>query len=160
MLRLHTASHKIDTVFVAALFTMFAATAFLLVLIGARQYQNTADSMDYNYELRTASSYITEKIRQNDCASCITVSELDDIPALSLATENGGVIYTTYIYCYDGALRELFVSEQSVYTPSAGQEIIPLADFTPEMIQSNLFQFTVTGTDGTVVPLYLSLHTN
>lgn len=158
MLKLHTTSHKIDTVFVTALFTVFAATAFLVVLIGAKQYQNTADSMDYNYEIRTASSYLVEKVRQNDSASHIAVSELDGIPALSLTSEENGAHYTTYIYCYDGALRELFVSEHSVYAPNAGQQIVPLQDFAPEALYSGLIRITVTGTDGTPVPLYISVH--
>ena len=65
MLRLdNRRSTKIDGVFVIALFTMFAVTAFLLILIGAKQYQRTADTMDANYESRTISSYLTEKIRQ------------------------------------------------------------------------------------------------
>jgi len=62
MLRLdNRRSTKIDSVFVVALFTMFAVTAFLLILIGAKQYQHTADTMDANYESRTISSYLTEK---------------------------------------------------------------------------------------------------
>ena len=43
------------------LFGMFAVTAFILVLIGIKQYKVTADSMNYNYEVRTASSYLREK---------------------------------------------------------------------------------------------------
>lgn len=158
MLKLHKRSHKIDTVFVAALFTVFAATAFLVVLISAKQYQNTADSMKYNYEIRTASSYLAEKVRQNDSAFHIAVSELEGIPALCLTSVENGVHYTTYIYCYDGALRELFVSEHSVFAPNAGQKIVPLLDFAPEAIDSGLLRITVTGTDGTPVPLYISLH--
>lgn len=160
MLKLHTTSHKIDTVFVAALFTVFAATAFLVVLIGAKQYQNTADSMDYNYEIRAASSYLVEKVRQNDSASHIAISELEGIPALCLTSEENGMRYITYIYCYDGALRELLVSEHSVYAPNAGQQIVPLGDFAPEAIDSGLIRITITGTDGKPVPLYLSIHTD
>lgn len=35
----------------------FAATAFLVVSIGAKQYHSIADSMTANYETRTVSSY-------------------------------------------------------------------------------------------------------
>ena len=61
MLRLYSNNRKMDTVFVAALFVLFAITACLLILIGARQYRATAKAMNANYEVRTASSYLTEK---------------------------------------------------------------------------------------------------
>ena len=65
MLQLENSSRKIDTVFIVSLFVMFAITAILLILIGARQYRFTADSMNRNYEIRTASSYLTEKVHQS-----------------------------------------------------------------------------------------------
>lgn len=61
MLQLKNSSKKIDTVFIVSLFVLFAITAILLILIGARQYRFTADSMNRNYEIRTTSSYLTEK---------------------------------------------------------------------------------------------------
>ena len=38
MLQLKNSSKKIDTVFIVSLFVLFAITAILLILIGARQY--------------------------------------------------------------------------------------------------------------------------
>lgn len=111
MLRLdNRRSTKIDGVFIIALFTMFAVTAFLLILIGAKQYQNTADTMDANYETRTISSYLTEKLRQNDTGGSITVTELEGTPALSLKSVENDISYVTYIYYYENALREMVSS--------------------------------------------------
>ncbi len=87
MLRLHANEHKIDTVFVAALFVLFAMTACLLVLIGARQYKATARAMNENYEVRTASSYLTEKVRQNDSAAGISIVEFAGGYALAIADD-------------------------------------------------------------------------
>ena len=56
MPQLKHSSKKIDTVFIVSLFVLFAITAILLILIGARQYRFTADSMNRNYEIRTTSS--------------------------------------------------------------------------------------------------------
>ena len=45
-----TPEHTIDRVFLLALLALFAATAFLVVSIGAKQYHSIADSMTANYE--------------------------------------------------------------------------------------------------------------
>ena len=86
-----------DTVFVAALFVLFAITACLLILIGARQYRATAKAMNANYEVRTASSYLTEKVRQNDCSAGISIVDFAGGNALAL-TNDVNSNYTTYIY--------------------------------------------------------------
>ena len=48
-----TPEHTIDRVFLLALLALFAATAFLVVSIGAKQYHSITDSMTANYETRT-----------------------------------------------------------------------------------------------------------
>lgn len=157
MLRLHSDTQKMDTVFVAALFVLFAMTACLLVLIGARQYRATASAMNKNYEIRTAASYLTEKIHQNDCSAGISIVEFAGGNALALADETDSS-YTTYIYYYDGYLRELFVGENAVYTPDSGQEIVACDAFEPELIRSGLILATVTDTDGIPHKIYLDIH--
>ncbi len=153
-------SKKIDTVFVLALITLFAATSFSLVLIGAKQYRHITDVMSENYEDRTISSYLTEKIRQYDTQNAIEVYELEGIPALSLTATGNNISYTTYIYYYEGALRELVATEGSVFTLSSGQEIIQMQGFTPKLISASLLRAEVTDTNGDTQILYFSLHCN
>ena len=159
MLRLdNKRSLKIDSVFVIALFTMFAVTAFLLILIGAKQYQHTADAMDANYEIRTISSYLTEKLRQNDCMGNVTISQIDGIDALAITTMENDVTYITYIYYYKDALREIVVNEQSVFSLETGQEIIKTGGFLAEMVHDDLIKITITTTDHGLQILYLPIH--
>ncbi len=160
MIRLHSSTHKIDMIFVAALFTVFAATAFLAVLIGAKQYQKTADNMNYNYEVRTAASYITEKIRQSDSSGSISITTLSDVNALAVSTTENDKNYTTYIYYYDGWLRELFVSESAVFSLDAGQKIVEISGFFASYADNSLLEITFTGTDGTDYPVYLAIHSD
>lgn len=161
MLRLyHKHSSKIDSVFVIALFTMFAATAFLLILIGAKQYKNTAENMDANYECRTISSYLTEKIRQSDCQGNIQTTFLEGVPALSLETTENDILYTTYIYYYENALREIVVNSSSVFTLESGQEIIKTGGFTAEQITDQLLKITIITTKKEKQTLFLPLHSN
>lgn len=157
MLRLHSNNHKIDTAFVAALFVLFTMTACLLVLIGARQYRITAQVMNDNYENRTVSSYLNEKIRQNDSPSGTFVVDFAGGHALALknATDSS---YTTYIYYYDGYLRELFVGENSVYTPDSGQKIIACSAFDLTVVQPGLILASVTDTNNILHEIYLYTH--
>ena len=158
MQKLRRLNHKIDMVFVLALFMIFAATAFIVVLIGARQYRSTADNMNYNYEVRTASSYIEEKIRQNDSAARISITDLSGTTALALTSEENGIFYTTYIYYYDGSLRELFAADNAEVGPQSGQKIIELGGFLPEYADDDLIKVTFTDSDGGIFPVYLSVH--
>lgn len=161
MLRLdNNRSTKIDSVFVIALFTMFAVTAFLLILIGAKQYQHTANTMDANYESRTISSYLTEKIRQNDSRDMIAITELEGTTALTLYTNENDVTYITYIYYYDNALREIVVNESSVFSLSSGQEIIETGNFEAELVQENLLKITITTTTEKTQTLFLPIHSS
>lgn len=161
MLRLdNRRSNKIDGVFVIALFTMFAITAFLLILIGARQYQHTADTMDANYESRTISSYLTEKIRQNDSLGNVSIAELEDTHALAIETVENDVTYITYIYYYKEALREIVVNDSSVFSLDSGQEIIKTGGFTAAMVNDGLLKITITTTENQKQVLYLPLHSN
>lgn len=156
-MRLNSNARKLDTVFLVFLFTLFAVTSFLLVFIGAKQYRITADAMDENYELRTAASYLREKLHQHDADNDISVTVLSGADALALGTQADGRTYTTYIYYWDGALRELFVGEDAVYTPESGQEIIELNGFSAELVHTGLIRVTLTDTNGQEHSLFLDM---
>ena len=143
-----TPEHTIDRVFLLALLALFAATTFLVVSIGAKQYHSIADSMTANYETRTVSSYLEEKMNQNDVAGSVAVTSIGAFPAIALSEAVNDTIYTTYIYCYDGYLREITVSDGTTVLP--GDAI--------DMVSSNLYCFTITDTTGYTYPLYISLN--
>ncbi len=149
---------KIDSIFVFALITLFAATAFVLVFIGAKQYRSVTDTMNENYEERTTASFLAEKIRQNDAADAITVVDLEGVPALTLRTTEGTNSYTTYIYYYENALRELVVTDASVYALSSGQAIMELQGFVPTLVSPSLLRAEITDTNGDTQVLYFTIH--
>ena len=84
MFKLKSRSHQADSFFVMLLFFLFALTAFILVLIGVKQYKSTANAMNYNYEVRTVTSYLREKVRQNDSDAAISVETINGTKALCL----------------------------------------------------------------------------
>ena len=158
MLQLENSSRKIDTVFIVSLFVMFAITAILLILIGARQYRFTADSMNRNYEIRTASSYLTEKVHQSDTITGVSVVDFSVGSALALTDRQNNQTYITYIYYYDGVLKELFVKEDAAFTPSAGQTIVQLHGFIPEVVHTGLIRIAFTDTQNKEHSIYLDIN--
>lgn len=159
MLRLkNNSSGKIDTVFILGLFTMFVATSFLLILVGMKQFNFTQEISDKNYTERTVSSYLQEKIRQHDVAGAVEVTTIGDCTALALHSTEHDTTFITYIYCYEGSLRELVVTDKSVYSLSSGQKIMELSGFIPEFISDALIKIEITQTDSTLQTLYISLN--
>ena len=154
MLRLYSSSGKFDTVFIVLLFVLFGLTASLLVLIGASQYRMSADAMNHNYEVRTASSYLTEKMHQYDTSSGISVKDHSLVFSETIEDKT----YFTYIYYYDGTLCELFIAEDADFTPEAGQKILSLGGFDAEQLENGLFLVNFTDSAGCVHKEYLHAH--
>ena len=149
-------SRAIDTAFILALLALFAITSFFVIIIGARQYHSIADQMTQNYETRTVSSYLVEKFNQHDEAGSVTITEIDGIPAIALTQTANSKKYTTYIYAYDGYLRETTVSEETTITPSYGQKIIEAVSLEIISCSNHLYCFTLTDTYGNACPIYIS----
>lgn len=102
----------VDILFVLALFGVFAVSALALVTIGADVYQHTVEDMGVNYESRTAVSYIMEKVRQNDTADSIFLTDLENVPALCMLSEIDEETYCTYLYLYDGHFKRTFMRKE------------------------------------------------
>ena len=115
--------------------------------------------MNDNYEVRTATSYLTEKIRQHDTGygiSTVTIDEENEIEAIALTEVIDSGTYTTYIYYYDGYLRELFVSSDAVYTAESGQPIVEIGNLSINDSTTNSVSLTLTSTKGTKTTMFLS----
>lgn len=159
MIRLkQTAAHTLDTIFILALLTLFALTSFLVVAIGARQYQSVANTMSQNYETRTVSAYLEEKINQSDIAGSADVCNFSGTDALVLTQTVGETDYSTYIYAYDGYLREITVISGTEFSLDSGQKVVETQALSVESFSGNLFCLNITDTDGNCNPLYLSLN--
>lgn len=152
-----------DVLFVLALFVVFTLSALVLVILGASVYKQTVSYMDENYTARTAYSYLTEKVRQNDLYDSISIGQLEGTPALVLTREINGTNYATYLYLHDGSLRELFMRQGSDIGSdplSAGQEILPLRDWTLQKAGEHLLHIELTLEDDTQKELYISLRSH
>lgn len=146
----------IDFLFPIALFFVFAVSALTVVLLAANVYQSTTTRASDNYTTRTSLSYISEKIHQNDVAGGISIGSFDGCESLILKQEYNKESYSTYIYLYDGNLRELFIKDGINATKMDGKIIIAVKSFQMKVLNDNLFQFTATNQDNQTASIIVS----
>ena len=130
--------HVIDFIFPLAVFFVFAASSFAVLVLSANIYNTQTKESNSNYVARTSLAYVNEKIRQND----------EGRDCLVLAGNSDGIAYTTYIYEYDGSLKELFIRDGVSASLKSGKDIMELESFQMEEIEEGLFRFVFTDKDG------------
>ena len=108
-------------------FTVFALCVLLVLLTGARTYKGLVSRGEDSYALRTAARYVTTRVQQ---AQFIEVGDFDGCPCLMLSEDVDGAIYITRVYCYDGALRELYAGADASLSPGDGDALLPLEELT------------------------------
>lgn len=140
--------HVIDMLFPIALFLVLAASSLFLVILAANVYRKNVAWEEMNYESRTCLSYVTEKIRQSDENGGVEMGTFDGVPCLMLRQSFDGEPYVTYLYSYEGQLRELFVREGASMKASDGQQILAVNDFSIEEQEEGIFRISCTDDNG------------
>lgn len=141
--------HIIDIIFVLALLGLFALSSLFLITAGSEIYHNTIENMQTNYELRTSTSYLSEKIRHAPNAELIS---LKDTEALALYDYVGETQYVTYLYYYDGYIRELHVAADTDLGNAmlaAGQKISKLDSLSFEQLSDGIIRTNLVYSDNT-----------
>jgi len=138
------------------LFAVFAACICAVLLTGANGYRDLVRRDADSYTSRTAARYVSMKIRQAESPDAVTVAEFGGQPALMLREETGGQKFVTYIYCFDGWLRELFCFADSGMSPEDGVKLLAMNSLTAEE-RDGLLTLTLTGTSGSPRTLVLDL---
>lgn len=113
-----------NLLFTMLLFLVFVLSALFTVLIGGKVYENINSRIEENYSGQVVLNYVANKVRQNDKADSIVVRDIEDTAVLELSQEINGISYVTWIYCMDGAVRELFTNAGSGLGLADGLEII------------------------------------
>ncbi len=140
--------HVIHMLFPISLLFVFAVSSFIVLMLAADLYASTTDRFLSNDESRTALSYLTEKIRQNDTGGGLGVTDLDGRQCLSLSADYNGTVYVNYIYEYDGMLKELFIKEGIDVPLKNGNDIIEISSFMVDELDENIYRFTVVDSEG------------
>lgn len=140
--------HTIDLLFPIALFFVLAVSSLIVVLLASNVYRNTTRMEQSNYESRTALSYVVGKIHQNDEQGSVALGSFDGLDALVLSRNYDGQSYKTYIYEYEGSLRELFIREDVSAKASDGQAVMDVRDFRITSEKDRIFHLSCTDQDG------------
>ncbi|MCH1978284.1 DUF4860 domain-containing protein [Lawsonibacter sp. OA9] len=147
--------HAIDFFFILSLLGIFVTTATLVIVIGADIYQSAVSSTTSDANVRTALSYVTEKIHQNDRSQGISVSSDEDRDLLLLHDTYQGSDYTTYIYEYEGTLRELTIRASDTPDYGSGQIITEISDFSILQDEQGRFVLSASGDEGKELSAYV-----
>ena len=95
-----------------------------------------------------------EKVRQNDTADSIFLTDLENVPALCMLSEIDEETYCTYLYLYDGHLKELFMREGA----SLGGQVLPAG--TDIMASDDLIRISLRTASGEDHTFYIHVHCN
>ncbi len=149
--------HMVNILLPLALLLMFAISALAVLLFAAKIYRSTVENSTMNDESRTALSYVSEKIHSGDSSGCVRLESLQGVDALVLEQSYAGEIYCTYVYQYEGMLKELFVKAGTEIPLSAGRTILELESFSMTAYSDDLLLFTCTDHSGQSASAYVAL---
>ncbi len=97
-------SYMVEILFNLLLFTLFVLCSFVIVVSGAKGYENIVSEAANRDENRIALSYLATKLRQAPSAEAVYTKTVDGIECLVI--EEG--YYQSVIYFNEGAVYELY----------------------------------------------------
>ncbi|MCR4960277.1 MAG: DUF4860 domain-containing protein [Lachnospiraceae bacterium] len=154
-----THKHTIDILFVLILFCVFAFSVIMVLGTGAGVYSNIVDGMEANYDFRTSSAYLFNKVHRSDAGGNVRCGTFGDSDALLLLEEIDNIYYCTYLYYYDGALMELFTRYGQDIAPEYGTEIMKLDSYKLKQLSPSLYEFEIVSEEGESSVLYVHTRT-
>lgn len=149
--------HVIDFLFPLALFFVLTATSVALVVLASGTYSRQVQDSEDSFASRTALSYVTEKIHQADEYGAVYAGTFDGQDAIVIRQTYSEQTYVTYLYEYDGYLRELFIQDGVDAKASDGRRILASDSFSFEESQEGLFHLYCTNKDGSISDTYVSI---
>jgi type II secretory pathway component PulJ len=123
-MREQTRKSDIGNLLALLLFAVFAVCVLSVLLTGADAYRRLTQRDQDSFQSRTVAQYLATRVRQADSQGGVTIKPFGDGDALVLTEKLDGETYFTWVYCYDGALRELFTSADSNLPPESGEEVL------------------------------------
>lgn len=139
--------HVIDFLFPVALFFVFTVSALTVILLASNIYRSTTEHSSLNYTAATSLSYITEKIHQNNHGG-IYPSTFDSCDALVIESTYNDSDYLTYIYEYEGELKELFIRKGVPAKAADGTAILPIESFSVKELAPHTLTVCCVDTKG------------
>lgn len=125
------------------IYAVFAVCVILTLLAGAGAYRRIAERDAETYNGRTAMQYVATKVRSAKRPEDVSLADVGGVRALRI--EDDG--YSTYVYCHDGWLKELYVEDGVKLRAEAGEKLIEAGSLTFEL-QDGLLKYSVITAGG------------
>jgi len=151
--------HAADAVFSLVLFCVFALSMLLVLMSGVGAYKDIRSASENGYSENTCISYVSTKVHHNLTADSIYLSEVAGEPAIALEEEINGEIFVTYIYYFNGYVKELFTMKGNDFPAESGFDVLQVSAFTFDISTDGLLHVSCTGTGGSTAQTYLNLYT-
>ena len=149
--------HVIDFLFPLAVFFVLAASSVALVVLASGLYSRQVKEASDSYSGRTALAYVTEKVHQNDENGAAFAESFDGVNALVIRQDYGEKKYVTYLYSYEGYLRELFIQEGVQAKASDGRKILETEAFEAEEVSDGIFHLCCENKEGRKTDTFVSV---
>lgn len=154
---------SIPVVFVLMLFFLISVLSCSIIGAGGAVFSRISDDMNYNYESRVSFAYLTTKIRQGDNSGMITSEEFQGVEVLAVNEEYDEDNICTYLYYYDGYIRELFFERglglEEEMKLDDGDKIIEANGFAIKF-DGNMITLTLTGRDNNIYSTKIALRSD
>ena len=137
-----TRGQKIDTVFVLFIFSVFAVSILIVLMLGASIYHNIAEMSEEGADERLALSYVWTKTKKSNDAGIIYISDFYGSNALMIDETIGDRHFQTIIYYEDGWLMELFAEKGFSLGRTDGSRVIRVSHLEFEAIEYGLIKTT------------------
>ena len=147
---------RVDSAGVFLLGAVFLFLSIGLVMLGGSLYRHIMVTSGKNDATRTTFSFLANQVRRADASGGVEVGEFCGCQALLLSQDFDGWEFITYLYYYDGALRELIVEKGYELEPEAGLPIVWLEDMGFSADESGLITAWAAFEDGRREKLFLS----
>ncbi|SKB74399.1 protein of unknown function [Lachnospiraceae bacterium] len=150
---------RISDVFPVILFLVFTLSVLCFVVFSVKLYRKVVDQAESVLDTDIAARYMVEKFRSHDELGHIELTEFMGHEAVRLDKEVKNVPYVTYIYVYDGYLRELYTPESdlSLCDEDSGTEILEISEMSAEKLSDNLIKFRFTGAENSTSEAVVSV---
>ena len=133
---------KIDTVFVLFIFSIFAVSVLIVLMLAASIYQNISEMSKDDADERLVLSYIWTKTKKYNDVDKIHIADFDGNNALFIDVVINDRFFQTIIYFEDGWLLELFAEKGLGFGRADGNRIMRVSDLTFEEIEWGLLKIT------------------
>ena len=140
--------HKLDSLFILLIFTVFAVVSLLLVAIGAGVYQRVVGHMQENNGIRSSLSYVSNKVRSADQAGGIDLRQIDGMSVLCIKDPASTAAVTDYIYFYDGNICEAVTFDEMGFDVKYGSSIAGVKSFQMSLTGGRLLDLSVSDQSG------------